>query len=275
MVESSSSNSQIVMPTISGFKTVKLDHSNYLLWLTQIVLILKSKNLMGYVDGTKPIPAASKADKDGKPTTDDNPDHLLWVQQDQLILSWINNTLTLPVLSTVARCKTSETAWKSLERRYASTSQNRIQQLLGTLHQTKGNNMSVSDYIDAVTAIADSLALAGQAVPDEQLVTIIMNNIGPKFEVTVSSAQARDTPIGLDDLVALLLSAEQRLNTSVSMSDSMIESPRTTLYAPKQSSQYPRGRGSFSRGNSRGVLELIHRSDTGISSGSLLDLCFI
>ncbi|KAL5730067.1 hypothetical protein ACHQM5_002939 [Ranunculus cassubicifolius] len=112
--------------------------------------------------------------------------------------------------------------------------------------------MSVFYYIDAVTAIADSLALAGQAVPDEQLVTIIMNNIGPKFEVTVASAQARDTPIGFYDLVALLLSAKQRFNASASMSDSMIESPRTALYAPKQSSHYPRGRGSFSRGNSRG-----------------------
>ncbi|KAL5730068.1 hypothetical protein ACHQM5_002940 [Ranunculus cassubicifolius] len=124
MGDSSSSNSQIVMPTLSGFMTVKLNRSNYLLWLAQIVPILKSKNLMGYVDGTKPIPAAFKSDKDGKPTTEDNPDHLLWIQQDQLILSWINNSLTLPMLSTVARCKTSEVAWKSLERRYASTSQN-------------------------------------------------------------------------------------------------------------------------------------------------------
>lgn len=37
---------------------------------------------------------------------------------------------------------------------------------------------------------------------------IIMQNVGPKFEMTVSAAQARETPIGYDDLVALLLNAE-------------------------------------------------------------------
>lgn len=46
---------------------------------------------------------------------------------------------------------------------------------------------------------------------DEDLVSIIMNNVGPLYETTVSSAQARDTPITYDSLEALLLSAERRL----------------------------------------------------------------
>lgn len=38
-----------------------------------------------------------------------------------------------------------------------------------------------------------------------------MNNVGPLYETTVSSAQARDTRITSDSLEANLLSAERRL----------------------------------------------------------------
>ncbi|RXH89922.1 hypothetical protein DVH24_032279 [Malus domestica] len=66
---------------------IKLDRTNYPLWLAQILPILKSRDLMGYVDGSLVCP----------------PKHLLgvttvytsWVQQDQMILSWINGSLTI------------------------------------------------------------------------------------------------------------------------------------------------------------------------------------
>jgi len=86
--------------------------------------------------------------------------------------------------------------------------------------------------MDKVTHITDNLALAGKLVDDDDFVSIIMNNIDPTFEVTVSSAQARDTLISYDDLVALLLGAELRMKSYSSLA---LDASPTALYASTQS----------------------------------------
>ena len=168
------------------------------------------KSLMGNMDGTVKRPAQFKLGDNGVATTEVNPAYEDWRQKDQLVLSWINNSFTPSVLSTVARSKSSQETWVSLEKRYASQSHNRIMHLRNELFNTKGEGLSVTDFVDKVTHIADNLALAGKPVDDDDLVSITMNNIGLAFEATVSSTQARDTLISYDDLVALLLGAELR-----------------------------------------------------------------
>ncbi|KAB2602604.1 hypothetical protein D8674_003609 [Pyrus ussuriensis x Pyrus communis] len=116
----------------STIVNIKLDRTNYPLWLAQILPILKSKDLMGYVDGTlvcspKNLPGATTV----------NPAYSVWIQQDQMILSWINSSLTASVLATVASKRTARATWEALEQRYASTSQNRILFLRNELLQTK------------------------------------------------------------------------------------------------------------------------------------------
>ena len=73
------------------------------------------------------------------------------------------------------------------------------------------------------------------------LVNIILNNVGPAYEVTVSSAQARDTSISYDDLVALLLNAEMRLKAQQTPS---FEASPTAMYAPKATQSNNHGRNS-------------------------------
>ena len=160
-----------------------------------------------------------------------------------MILSWINNSLSALVLSTVARFTSSHATWSSLEKRYASQSKNCILQLRNDLLTTKGEGLSISDFVDKINHIADSLALARKPIDDDELVTIIMNNVGLAYEVTVSSAQARDMPISYDDLMALLLTAEMRLKAQNTPS---LETNPTAMYAPKSTHHSTCGRGSLS-----------------------------
>lgn len=153
-------SSLMLMPTFSV--TEKLIRNNYVLWLAQILPWLRTKNIMGFVDGTKPCPPAFLSDNEGNPTTVPNPEHLLWIQQDQMILGTINNSVTPSVLSTIARKFTSVEAWKALEKRFTSSSPHRIQQLLTTLYHTTRGESSVSEFLDRLNQVADQLALAGQ-----------------------------------------------------------------------------------------------------------------
>jgi hypothetical protein len=67
------------------------------------------------------------------------------------------------------------------------------------LLNTKGDSLSITDFVDKINHIADNLPLVGKLIDDDELVTIIINNGGSTYEVTVSSAQARGTPISYDD----------------------------------------------------------------------------
>uniref|UniRef100_A0A2N9EQM2 Uncharacterized protein n=1 Tax=Fagus sylvatica TaxID=28930 RepID=A0A2N9EQM2_FAGSY len=240
-MEAINSSAGAVVPSHSGFMSIKLDRTNYPLWLAQIVPILKSKNLMGFVTGTNPCPPEFKRNTDGTVTTEVDPRYATWHQQDQMILSWINNSLSPTVLSTVAQFTSSQATWSSLEKRYASQSKNRILQLRHDLLTVKGEGLSISDFVDKINQIADNLALAGKPVDDDELVNIILNNVGPAYEVTVSSAQARDTSISYDDLVALLLNAEMRLKAQQTPS---LEASPTAMYTPKATQSNNRGRNS-------------------------------
>ncbi|BBH09939.1 Disease resistance protein TIR-NBS-LRR class family [Prunus dulcis] len=103
---------------------IKLDGTNYPHWLAQIVPILQSRNLMGYVDGTKPCPDYYVTDHQGKITFTVDPAYDRWIREDRMVQSWINASLAPSVLSVVAIATSSRTAWLSLEERYASQSRN-------------------------------------------------------------------------------------------------------------------------------------------------------
>ncbi|KAM1011582.1 hypothetical protein ACFX13_047675 [Malus domestica] len=89
---------------------IKLDRTNYTLWLAQILPILKSHDLMGYVDGSVVCPSKHLA---GSTTV--NPAYISWMQQDQMILSWNNGSLTSSVLATVASKQSARATWEALE----------------------------------------------------------------------------------------------------------------------------------------------------------------
>ena len=83
--------------------------------------------------------------------------------------------------------------------------------------------------MDKINQIADNLALTGKPVDDDELVNIILNNVGPSYEVTVNSEQARGIFISYDDFVTLLLNAEMRLKVQQTPS---LEASPTAMYAP-------------------------------------------
>ncbi|XP_009338298.2 uncharacterized protein LOC103930659 [Pyrus x bretschneideri] len=143
VVNSNPKNTTTTFQPFFTIVNIKLDRTNYPLWLAQMLPILKSRDLIRYVDGTLLCP----------------PKHVA------------NSTTVNPVY----------TAW------------------------TKKGDISMADYLDCMNAIADNLALAGQPVSDEELVQIVLNNLRPAFEMTVSAAQARDTPIAYPTLESLML----------------------------------------------------------------------
>lgn len=84
---------------------------------------------MGFVTGEKPCPPEYILDSQGNPTTTLNPDRSSWIQLDQTILGIIMNSVTTPILGTIAKKHTSAEAWQALEKHFACSSQHHVHTL--------------------------------------------------------------------------------------------------------------------------------------------------
>jgi hypothetical protein len=109
---------------LTGQITVRLNPNNFIYWRTQVVLILRSNLLFGFVDGTLPSPSAMipnpAAGTAGAPATIPNPQYAAWHQQDQAILFAIVCSLHESVLRMMTMVATSHEAWETLAASFAS-----------------------------------------------------------------------------------------------------------------------------------------------------------
>jgi hypothetical protein len=87
----------ILLSNISNLVSVKLDQSNYMLWKYQITSILKAYYVLGFVDGTHQCPPSFF--ENGEGTRQENPLYQQWISRDQGLMTLINSTLSLTVLS--------------------------------------------------------------------------------------------------------------------------------------------------------------------------------
>ena len=198
-----------------------------------------------------PAPSAFLLDDDSHITDTINPLYEPWIQTDQMVLSWLTSSLSPPVMHVVVKCISAAEAWKALQDRYAPSSHNRVIQLRGELLNLRRGDLSIADYLDKLNTLADQLALSGSPIVDADLIATIMNNVGPLYENTVASIQARETPISYAALEALLLSAETRHLTFQLSGDPSV--PVLTAMAANRGRRTTTPTG-FARGGGRGAV---------------------
>lgn len=109
----------ISSPNVTHF--LKQTDSNYIIWLSQMKLLLLGHNLFRYVDGfvkatTDTIPTI--ADKLEKP----NPEFATQFQVDPLVVSHLASTLLKPILSLTVGKSSSKALWDCLYEHFSQAS---------------------------------------------------------------------------------------------------------------------------------------------------------
>ncbi|XP_050116115.1 uncharacterized protein LOC126593973 isoform X2 [Malus sylvestris] len=219
---SSSSSTSIPLPTlpdVSTFLKIKLDPTNYPLWQAPMLTLLRSRNLVSYVDGTSKCPPAFLKDDEGIFTDTVNPEFEAWIQQDAMVMSWIKSSVHPTVLGALIGKTSSHSAWICLRERYDLQSTGRLLQLRSELMNTHRGDSSIAEFLGRVNCLSETLSLSGAPVSESDIVAIVLNNVGPAYESTVASAQARDEAISYSVLEALLLSAERSQEMDTVFSD--------------------------------------------------------
>lgn len=162
--------------SITTLISIKLTASNYLLWHSQFVLLLRSQKLMGYIDGTIPWPASLISNGGSDATAGSIPNLAFdkWLTTDQVLLSWINAPLAekfLLKLSVFPRQKIFGKSSKILFHR---------DQRPGNINWSKNYKIAGNDrenlfmIIFVVLRISDSLGVIGQPISDEDKVICVL-----------------------------------------------------------------------------------------------------
>uniref|UniRef100_A0A803QAA5 Reverse transcriptase Ty1/copia-type domain-containing protein n=1 Tax=Cannabis sativa TaxID=3483 RepID=A0A803QAA5_CANSA len=105
-------------------------------------------------------------------------------KKDQLLLSWLRSSPSEGVLTSIANFQSSYMVWKALEQRFNSQSRARLLQLKNQFSTIRKGNLSISDYADK--NLADSLAVAGSTMNDQDIIMQFLNGLGPEYDSVVS-----------------------------------------------------------------------------------------
>ncbi|KAL5716184.1 hypothetical protein ACHQM5_017910 [Ranunculus cassubicifolius] len=180
--------------------SVKLDDSNYLLWLTQFRPLLKGYELEKYVDGRSTCPPLLLAN-----STDINPDYSAWEKQDQILLGWLLSSLSESALAHVVGLNTSKEVWESLAPHYSSKARSRVAYLKRELQNMRKGSKTMAEYYRHAKHIANSLTAAGNPISDSDLQQTILAGLYSAYDSIVTVLTATVTDLHMDDFYSNLL----------------------------------------------------------------------
>ena len=83
-----------LLSNTSNYVTIKLDHSNYLMWKFQIIRILDVYSLLDHLEDPTPCPSKFLLSKPETETQEVNPPYTQWRARDKALFSLISSTLT-------------------------------------------------------------------------------------------------------------------------------------------------------------------------------------
>ena len=205
-VPPSNPNSQIynslTIQNIGSMVPIKLRRSNYLPWRALFAPILRRYKLLGIIDGTEPCPSPFLPDRSI------NPNFEQWYEKDQNLLIWFNSTLSEEVVPFTVGVSSARDLWLKLEQRFGGVSDAHIHQLRSKLQNIQKGSQSMSDYLQQIKEISDSLSAAGASITDRDLIAATLAGLSDDFESFTDSILLRISSTSLDELHGLLLAKE-------------------------------------------------------------------
>lgn len=143
-----------------------------------------------------------------------NPEFVKWVQKDQLVKSWLFDSLSEDALRVVYGLQSSQEVWYALAKKFNCVSASRKFDLQRRLQTVSKQGKTMADYLKEVKTICDQLDSIGYPVPDQEKIYGILNGLGKEYESVVAvienSLDQYPCP-SYDDVVYRLTGFDDRL----------------------------------------------------------------
>ncbi|KAF7816123.1 Retrovirus-related Pol polyprotein from transposon TNT 1-94 [Senna tora] len=188
----------------------ELDDTNYLSWRMQALATIRGHNLYRFLQGEKFVPTrfASNEDREKGIYTEE---YIGWQCQDQLLVSWLFNSMSDGVVSKMVGCTHSYQVWDKVEELYCSSTRARERQLKNDLRSIKNGSSSMSEFLLKIKKIVDSLGAIGLPVSTHDHIESIFYGLDRDYESFMTSFSMRKEEYSITEIEALLLSQEARI----------------------------------------------------------------
>ncbi|KAK9936950.1 hypothetical protein M0R45_013769 [Rubus argutus] len=197
-----------LLSTFNNLITVRLDDTNYVSWRFILESMLVGCDLMGYIDGSVPCPPQYKITTEVGITSELTQEYKVWRQHASALMALLAGTLSSDALSFIVGSKTSKEVWFSLEERHGKLSKFKAFDLKISMQQMQKGNDSIDKYMQRIKTVRDQLSVAGVHIPDDDIVTLILNGLPVHYATIKIVISARKTPTSLNELHTMLLDVE-------------------------------------------------------------------
>ena len=124
-----------------------LNGDNYSTWCRAMTISLNAKSKLGFIDGTTTMPSA----------TDKPDEHASWKKCNDMILSWILNSLSQDLADSVIFSTTAQEVWEDLRDRFSQSNAPRILQIERDIACLTQDQMTVAAYYTRLKKLWDEL----------------------------------------------------------------------------------------------------------------------
>jgi hypothetical protein len=189
--------------------TIKLTKKNYLLWHAPLLPYLRSTNLMGYLDGSTPMPAKQVASSTAAGAElVSNPAYTAWYNQDQQLLSGLLSSMVVDVLHDVSHAASSKEAWDILKRMFSTSTRARTVQICVELATSKKLDLSAANYFAKIKNLAAEMAAAEAPLSDDEVLSYFLAGLPSDYDSFVTSITTKNEALSLEEVYAHLMAYE-------------------------------------------------------------------
>ncbi|XP_023755297.1 uncharacterized protein LOC111903771 [Lactuca sativa] len=130
--------------------------------------------------------------------------------------SWIWRNIMIRLIFMILKpSATSHSIWNNLETLFRDNKQARIIELDHDLHTLTLGDLSISDYCECMKVIFDLLTNIGSQVPEQTLVTYLINGLSPKFDNIATMLRHQDPLHSLLKCRSILSLEERTINRNL------------------------------------------------------------
>ncbi|PKI60125.1 hypothetical protein CRG98_019469 [Punica granatum] len=137
LASSDSTGAQVIACTLNG--------DNYLTWSRAMLIALRARNKLPFIDGTLE-----------KPEEDDSL-RKRWERCNSTLIAWIFNTMEERLQATVAYAIDAKSLWDDLKERYSEGNQSRVFQIKTEICLLKQEGLGIRDYYGKLKLLWDEL----------------------------------------------------------------------------------------------------------------------
>ena len=191
-------NKSLIVLNITAQINEKLTPTTFPQWHAQFEALLIGYDLLDYVQGTLRCPSSTG-------TTADELRKTHWIRQDKLILSAILSSTSPSITPLMATAHTYHDAWTKLKNLYASQSRTRDMQLMEELTLIQRGTRSIIEYLHAVKALTDEIAIIDHQISNDDLTLYVLNGLCQDFWEIAALIRARELSLAFEELHDLLV----------------------------------------------------------------------